>query len=174
MNLPNVLSLTRASLAIPLFFVLRQERLDWALVIFVAALVTDFLDGRIARRWNLSTELGRVLDPVADKMLVAGVLAALVLVDRVPRELVVVVVLRDALLVAWAYVRYRGGAAVPSAAPAGKVAFALLGAYLVGVVVGVPWPGWVAPLVGALYAVSGAAYASRLPGVSFGRVLKEE
>jgi len=173
-NLPNVLSLSRAVLAVPLFLLVRQGRFELALAVLALALATDLLDGAIARRWDLSTELGRVLDPVADKILVGSVLAALALSARVPRELAVFVVLRDAVLVALAWVRFRADGFVPRATVVGKVAFAVLGVYLLGVVVGISWPLWVAALVGALYVAAGFGYASRISGVSFGRVLKEE
>ena len=175
MNVPNMLSLLRAALVVPLALVLR----DGASVVVAGALLgvallTDLLDGALARRLGQTTELGRILDPLADKLLVAGGLFVLAVTGRVPMELALVVILRDAALLGIAWVRMRGGAPVPSATRPGKVAFALLGLYLGGVVLGVHWFPWVAPLVGGVYVLAGVGYAMRLPRGFPGRVLKEE
>jgi CDP-diacylglycerol--glycerol-3-phosphate 3-phosphatidyltransferase len=173
-NVPNALSLLRLGIALPLLVALRAGRLDVAALLLAVALLTDLLDGAVARRWNLRTELGRVLDPLADKVLVAGALVMLAAGRRVPFELAAVVILRDLLLVGVGWLRFRGGAPMPSATILGKLAFGILGGYLGGVVVGVAWPAWVPALVGAIYAAAGLSYARRLPRFFFGRVLKEE
>lgn len=80
LNLPNRLTLSRIALSVVFFVLLSQYScrspvpwvLDLAIVIFVIAALTDFLDGYIARRDGLVTPLGRVLDPFADKVLVCG------------------------------------------------------------------------------------------------------
>ena len=85
-NLPNILSLSRI-LAIP--FVVGALFLDeplgnWlALAMFVLAGVTDFLDGHLARAWKQQSALGRFLDPIADKLLVAALILMLVGIGRV-------------------------------------------------------------------------------------------
>lgn len=80
-NLPNKITLTRLVLAI-IFFVLLgmhdQDQVDWRLLdaclaIFIVAAATDYLDGYIARKTNEVTSLGRVLDPIVDKVLICGV-----------------------------------------------------------------------------------------------------
>lgn len=175
MNVPNMLSLLRATLVVPLAIVLREDAPAAAAgALLGLALLTDLLDGALARRLGQTSELGRVLDPLADKVLVAGALLALAMTGRVPRELAAVVILRDAILLGVGWTRVRGGAPVPAAAPAGKASFALLGLYLAGVVVGVPWHPWIAPLVGGLYVLAGIGYALRLPRPFPHRVLKEE
>jgi CDP-diacylglycerol--glycerol-3-phosphate 3-phosphatidyltransferase len=138
-----------------------------------AALATDFLDGWLARRQEAFSPLGRILDPVADKILAAGVLVALVATGRVPRELAIVVVLRDVVLLAFGWIRLRMGEPAPPAGPLGKVAFAVLGAYLAGEVIGIAWPVWAPAAVGALYVGAGVAYAGRVPGFfAPGRVVR--
>ena len=80
LNLPNRLTVSRIALSVVFFALLSQYScrspvpwvLDLAIVIFVIAALTDFLDGYIARRDGLVTPLGRVLDPFADKVLVCG------------------------------------------------------------------------------------------------------
>lgn len=82
LKLPNVLTYARIA-AVPalvacLFF-LKGDTARWsALVIFVAAGITDWLDGYLARAWQQQSELGRILDPIADKLLVGATLMLLV------------------------------------------------------------------------------------------------
>lgn len=172
MNVPNFLSLLRILLSIPLFILLWQDLPIPAFLVFAVALGTDFLDGWSARRLNAHTELGRVLDPVADKVLVGVVVVALAARGKASVELAAVVILRDLLLLVFSWTRYRRGASVPSASGGGKVAFGLLGVYLAGIVFGVAWPAWVPAVVGGAYAVTGVLYARRLPRLRVPRVLK--
>jgi cardiolipin synthase len=83
-SLPNLLTYGRIA-AVPLVAGLLLWGGDWArwtaLVLFIAAAVTDFFDGYLARKWRQQSELGRMLDPIADKVLVAAVLLVLT-VDR--------------------------------------------------------------------------------------------
>ncbi|MBR2943186.1 MAG: CDP-diacylglycerol--glycerol-3-phosphate 3-phosphatidyltransferase [Clostridia bacterium] len=69
LNLPNKLTLLRIVL-VPVYLVLLAQGLDWlALIVFAAASLTDMLDGKIARKYNLITNFGKFMDPIADKML---------------------------------------------------------------------------------------------------------
>lgn len=81
MNLPNILTFSRIAM-IPLFLLVFFMPFQWAYmgsaIIFAVAAVTDWLDGYLARRWDQSTPLGAFLDPVADKLMVAGALAVLI------------------------------------------------------------------------------------------------
>jgi CDP-diacylglycerol--glycerol-3-phosphate 3-phosphatidyltransferase len=132
--------------------------------LLVAALATDFLDGWFARRRGGPSAHGRILDPVADKILAAGVLGALLAAGRAPAELVIVVLLRDAALVSLGWLRLREGAPVPAANAWGKAAFAALGVWIAGAAVGVRWPSAATAVVGALYVAAGFSYAAALPG----------
>ena len=69
LNLPNKLTLLRIAL-VPVYLVLLSMGLDWlALVVFAIASLTDMADGKIARKYNLITNFGKFMDPIADKML---------------------------------------------------------------------------------------------------------
>ena len=97
-TLANVVSVVRL-MAIPVFLVLVvQDRLITAFVLLVAAVLTDFVDGMIARSMNQITKLGQFLDPFADRLFIAATVIALAIQDVVPWWFVVAVMLRDALL----------------------------------------------------------------------------
>ncbi len=85
MNLPNKLTLLRIILCpVFLFFLLADfipANLLWSAIIFSVASITDFLDGKIARKRNLVTDFGKFLDPVADKVIVFAALAGFVYLD---------------------------------------------------------------------------------------------
>ncbi|MBI5136944.1 MAG: CDP-diacylglycerol--glycerol-3-phosphate 3-phosphatidyltransferase [Nitrospirae bacterium] len=99
MNLPNILTILRI-LMVPLFvYLLVYGYTGWALVVFVTAGLTDALDGAIARMWNQQTELGRYLDPLADKMLLIAAFVCLGTLDWLPFWVLLVVISRDVILV---------------------------------------------------------------------------
>ena len=98
MNLPNKLTMLRI-IMIPFFvFFLLSEipgRDIIALVIFCAASLTDLADGKIARKYNLVTDFGKFMDPLADKLLVCSALICLVDLGRIPSWVVVIIVARE-------------------------------------------------------------------------------
>lgn len=67
----------------------------WAVVVFVVAAFTDFLDGYLARRWHVITSFGKLADPIADKVLVLATLLMVVIVDGIPWWPLVVLVIRE-------------------------------------------------------------------------------
>lgn len=98
LNLPNVITLGRICL-IPVFIIVFMEptpdRSMLAAVIFTVAAVTDLLDGYIARRTGQITKLGKLLDPIADKLLVLSALILLMNVDRVSALVAILIVARE-------------------------------------------------------------------------------
>lgn len=101
MNLPN--QLTFARLVLCGFFVLTMS-IAWrfaatgALIIFSVASLTDMLDGMIARRYNLITDLGKLLDPLADKILISAAFISLIERGLAPMWMVVVIIAREFLI----------------------------------------------------------------------------
>lgn len=117
MNLPIALTLFRIVL-VPLIivFVISSDRL-WVLiaaVIFVAASLTDWLDGRMARRRNQVTRFGTLLDPVADKLLVAAALVALVQVEMIGAWVAMVIIGRELAVTGLRGVALSMGVVVPA------------------------------------------------------------
>ncbi len=98
MNLPNALSLVRIFLVPVLVVFLIAVPRPYTLTatgVFLAAVLTDWLDGRIARSTQQVTALGKLLDPIADKLLISASLISLVQVGHVPAWMVVLIVGRD-------------------------------------------------------------------------------
>ena len=99
LNLPNLITLARL-LSVPLtIWLIFDGRYGTAFWVFVGAGVSDALDGYIAKRFDRRTWIGAVLDPAADKAMLAGVYVSLGLVGQLPAWLVALVVLRDVLIV---------------------------------------------------------------------------
>ena len=102
MNLPNKLTMFRVIL-IPFFIVfLLVPVTAWdkwiALAIFIVASLTDLLDGKIARKYNLVTNFGKFMDPLADKLLVCSALICLIELDRIPSWMVIVIIAREFII----------------------------------------------------------------------------
>lgn len=124
-NVPNVITVVRILLA-PLFvwMLLADDGNDgwlrWAAaVLFVLAIATDGVDGAIARRNNLVTELGKLLDPIADKVLTGGALIALSILGELPWWVTIVILVREVGITVYRFVVIRQG--VIAASRGGKL-----------------------------------------------------
>ena len=100
LNLPNQITTARLVIALLMFFYLSQQRYPIALVLFLLAAATDWVDGYLARKRGQITQLGRVLDPFADKLVICGALIYLVVVPRSGIEawMVIIIVGRELLV----------------------------------------------------------------------------
>ncbi|MGN1150734.1 MAG: CDP-diacylglycerol--glycerol-3-phosphate 3-phosphatidyltransferase [Lachnospiraceae bacterium] len=102
MNLPNKLTLFRVIL-IPFFVLFMLVDITaydkWiALAIFIVASLTDLLDGKIARKYNLVTNFGKFMDPLADKLLVCSALICLVALTKIPAWIVIIIIAREFII----------------------------------------------------------------------------
>ena len=102
MNLPNKLTILRV-IMIPFFIVFLLIPItpydNWiALAIFIVASITDLLDGKIARKYNLVTNIGKFMDPLADKLLVCSALICLIELNRIPAWMVIVIIAREFII----------------------------------------------------------------------------
>jgi cardiolipin synthase len=98
-DIPNIISLLRIVLVIPVVYLLIQRQFSYALALFFIAGLTDGLDGYLAKRNNWTTRLGSILDPLADKLLLVFSYFALGWLGEIPMWLVVAVVIRDMIIV---------------------------------------------------------------------------
>lgn len=138
-NLPNVLTSLRI-LFIPVFaWLVLSERWWWAFGLFVAFMITDKLDGDIARARGLITDFGKIADPIADKALMITALVTLNIAGPLPVWVTVVIVARELGITVWRMWMLRRGLVVP-ASKGGKVKTVLqslaVGLYLC------PLPAW--------------------------------
>lgn len=111
MNLPNKLTLLRVVMIVPFVLCLLASHQKWqflggaadyleyvALLIFVLASLTDLIDGKIARKYNLVTNFGKFMDPLADKLLVCAAMIVLVEMGRIPSWVVIVIISREFII----------------------------------------------------------------------------
>ena len=113
MNLPNKLTIFRMILIVPFVLLLLRGNGGWfgqlseetgklvdyiALAIFVIASLTDLIDGKIARKYNLVTNFGKFMDPLADKLLVSAAMIALVELNRIPAWVVIIIISREFII----------------------------------------------------------------------------
>jgi cardiolipin synthase len=166
MSLPNIITIARM-LAVPLIvWLIISGQMVPAFVVFIAAGLSDAVDGFIAKRYNASTSLGAYLDPLADKLLLVSIYISLGYLDILPTWLVILVTSRDfmivgGLLLAWFLERPMEiqPLFVSKANTAGQIVLA-------GVALGLPGLGypaqdlilWGAFAVGILTVGSGAIY----------------
>lgn len=108
-NVPNVITIVRILLA-PLFFwmLLVDNGQDgplryWAAILFIVAIATDGIDGYIARRWNLVTDLGKLLDPIADKVLTGAALVGLSILGELWWWVTIVILVREVGITVWRF-----------------------------------------------------------------------
>ena len=115
MNLPNKLTMLRVIL-IPFFVVCELIPYSWgkwaALVIFVAASITDKLDGTIARKYNLITNFGKFMDPLADKLLVCSAMICFVGLRTLEPWIVIIIVAREFIISGFRPVAAEGGTVI--------------------------------------------------------------
>ena len=109
MNLPNKLTVLRV-IMIPFFvFFYLTGNVVIADILFIVASLTDMLDGKIARKYNLVTNFGKFMDPLADKLLVAAALICFVELRRIPAWIVLIIISREFIISGFRLVAAEGG-----------------------------------------------------------------
>lgn len=109
MNLPNKLTVFRVILIVPFVVLLLGGEAGWfgnnslipniiALAVFIIASLTDLADGKIARKYNMVTNFGKFMDPLADKLLVCSALIALTELKRIPAWIVIIIIAREFII----------------------------------------------------------------------------
>jgi cardiolipin synthase len=101
--IPNAITTVRILLVAPLLLLILRGEYGGALALFLIAGFSDALDGYLAGRFGWETRIGALLDPVADKLLVAGMFITLAYIGLIPVWLAVIVILRDVVIVGGAF-----------------------------------------------------------------------
>ena len=96
--IPNLLSIIRIGLVYPILNNIYLLNYKVSLIIFIVASITDALDGYLARKLNWQSELGKILDPVADKLLLSGAIFVLWLSDLIPFYVFFILIARDVII----------------------------------------------------------------------------
>ncbi len=99
MTIPNLITVFRLVLVPVVILMILQEEWGWAFALFVIAGLSDGLDGFIARRFDMHSALGAVIDPLADKALLVSIYITLAIVQVIPAWLAIAVVSRDIMIV---------------------------------------------------------------------------
>jgi cardiolipin synthase (CMP-forming) len=98
-SIPNLITLARILLVPVMVWAITSGEMRVAFVLFLAAGVSDAVDGFLAKRFGMATELGAYLDPLADKTMIVSIYVALGIAEAIPRWLVILVVSRDIMIV---------------------------------------------------------------------------
>jgi CDP-diacylglycerol--glycerol-3-phosphate 3-phosphatidyltransferase len=162
LNLPNALTIARICLVpILVVFMLERDQAIAAAAVFSIAMLTDALDGRIARSRELITNFGKLMDPIADKLLVGAAFVCLAATDRVEPWVVGVILSREAIVTGMRLLARREGIVI-AANSLGKAKTALQTvAVLVLILAADPYAAWVQLVVSATLTItiaSGLAY----------------
>jgi cardiolipin synthase (CMP-forming) len=99
LSIPNLITLARILLVPVIVWAIASDEMQAAFALFVLAGVSDLVDGFLAKRFRMATELGAYLDPLADKAMLVSIYVTLGIVEAIPRWLVILVVWRDIMIV---------------------------------------------------------------------------
>ncbi|WP_041798228.1 CDP-alcohol phosphatidyltransferase family protein [Rhodopseudomonas palustris] len=113
MSIPNIITLGRILLVPVIVWAIASNEMAVAFAVFVIAGVSDAIDGFLAKRFNMSSELGALLDPLADKALLVSIYVSLGIWGAIPRWLVILVVSRDIMIVGAVIISWLFGKPVP-------------------------------------------------------------
>ena len=114
-TLSNILSLSRIFLAVPLCIAIWNGNIFWTITVTLVGMFTDFLDGYFARKFDQITELGKILDPLGDKVIIGSAVVMMTIVGILPLWFTIVVVARDIIIfTVGVYAKRRLGFVIPS------------------------------------------------------------
>ncbi len=106
LNIPNILTFVRFALIVPAVVLLLGGEIFISLAIFLIACITDLLDGAIARKYNMISEAGMLLDPLADKLMAVSVAICFVVLDVFPVWVSVIILVKEVILIIGGIVLY--------------------------------------------------------------------
>ena len=136
LNIPNSFSFLRIILAAPISFLLIENKIAIALIVIIIAAITDVLDGWLARKMNQVTEFGKIIDPLADKVIFAMLAITLIYLGKLPLWFVVIILGRDLLILIGAVLASKRVKSVIPSDKVGKNTVILLGFALIFIIAG--------------------------------------
>jgi len=156
MNISNLLSILRLVLAIPVAILLYYEEIDLAVIIGIIAGLTDFLDGYLARKLNQITDLGKMLDPIADKVFIAIIGILLLIKETMPLWFLILIVGRDLLILLAALIAKRKKKITMTSTFEGKLTYTIILIVCAGLIYKIPE----ANLYGLYFATAAIIYTT--------------
>jgi len=127
LTIANVITISRlVVLPFIVYFLIKDQRII-ASVIMLISLLSDGVDGYIARRFDQETELGKILDPLCDKIFLAVILITLLVIDSIPIWIVIIIIVRDFLILLGSYVVLKYKSVVLTSSLVGKITGIILG-----------------------------------------------
>jgi CDP-diacylglycerol--glycerol-3-phosphate 3-phosphatidyltransferase len=168
-TISNFFSFLRIFLVIPIYFTTAEDEMIYLLLFIMFAVATDMLDGYLARKLNQITMLGKILDPLADKICVAGGLIALTVFKGFPWWLTFIIIVRDIIIVAGSIIVYvKRKMVAPSNRP-GKITVFLIAVLAMAYILSLEWialPLIIVVVVMIIYSAIryGAAFFNNLKG----------
>jgi len=142
MTLPNVLTSLRLGLVgvfLYTFYGLESNNILYSFLIFTLAEISDILDGYIARHYNMISDLGKILDPIADKAMLLAVLFALSSAGLIPWLVFIIVLIREFIVAMGAFVLYKSKNIVAYSRWYGKAAAVVFYIAIAAIIFGVPY-----------------------------------
>lgn len=169
MNLPNKLTFIRLVLAVPFIYFLQESNAEGfvyrmiAFALFVVASLTDFFDGYLARKYNLVTDFGKLMDPLADKILVISALVLFVELRYIPAWMSIIVIAREFLISGIRMLAAAKGEVIPAGKLGKYKTTSQMIVILIMIVVGNQWYNFYLMLIPIILTLwSGWEYTSKL------------
>jgi cardiolipin synthase len=135
----NIFSFIRIFLVFPIYFFIASDEQVYLLLVIIFAIATDMLDGYLARKFDQITMLGKILDPLADKICIAGGLIALTVFKGFPWWLMAIIIVRDVIIVTGSIVIFlRKKIVAPSNWP-GKITVFLISLLAIAHILSIAW-----------------------------------
>lgn len=114
LNVPNILTVIRILLVPAAIILITENMMLWALFVFLAACITDLIDGYVARKYNIITKLGIWLDPLADKLMALGVVITFVFCGIIPAWVIITLLAKEVIMLGGGLIIIKNGFSTPS------------------------------------------------------------
>lgn len=170
MNLSNSLSILRIILTFPTAYFIYTGEINFAIIIGIIAGITDFFDGFLARKLNQITELGKIIDPVADKILVGVIAFVMILTEQLPIWFFLAVVVRDLLILAGGFYVSKKYNIILTSNFEGKATFCLIILTVLGVLLNINYVG----LYGYYLCLAALIYSFAVYMIRMFQILREK